>query len=60
MLDHGIFTNAVVPPAVPPNACRLRTSCIATHTRAQLDRVLDVFAKVRKRIERFDSARGAS
>jgi len=60
MLDHGIFTNAVVPPAVPPNACRLRTSCIATHTREQLDRVLDVFAKVRKRLERFDRASGAS
>jgi 8-amino-7-oxononanoate synthase len=60
MLDNGIFTNAVVPPAVPPNACRLRTSCIATHTREQLDRVLDVFAKVRKRLERFGRAPAAS
>jgi 8-amino-7-oxononanoate synthase len=60
VLDHGVFTNAVVPPAVPPNACRLRTSCIATHTRAQLDHVLDVFAKVRKRLERFDRAPDAS
>jgi 8-amino-7-oxononanoate synthase len=60
VLDHGIFTNAVVPPAVPPNACRLRTSCIATHTRAQLDRVLDVFGKVRQRLERFGDDQSAS
>jgi 8-amino-7-oxononanoate synthase len=56
VLDHGVFTNAVVPPAVQPNACRLRTSCIATHTREQLDHVLDVFAKVRKRIDRMGPA----
>ena len=48
--DEGVFTNAVLPPAVPPNACRLRTSCIATHTRPQLDRVLDVFGKVGKEL----------
>jgi 8-amino-7-oxononanoate synthase len=56
LLDHGVFTNAVVPPAVQPNACRLRTSCIATHTREQLDHVLDVFAKVRKRLDRMGPA----
>ena len=56
VLDHGVCTNAVVPPAVQPNACRLRTSCIATHTRGQLDHVLDVFAKVRKRIDRMGPA----
>jgi 8-amino-7-oxononanoate synthase len=50
VLDHGVFANAVVPPAVAPNACRLRTSCIATHTREQLDRVLDVFDKVGKKL----------
>ncbi|HEX6912286.1 MAG TPA: aminotransferase class I/II-fold pyridoxal phosphate-dependent enzyme [Longimicrobium sp.] len=46
LFDHGIFTNPVLPPAVPENACRLRTSVMATHTRAQLDRVLDAFQRV--------------
>lgn len=50
VFDQGVFTNAVIPPAVPPNACRLRTSCIATHSRQQLDRVLDVFDKVGKAV----------
>ena len=48
LFDNGVFANCVVAPAVPPNACRIRTSLIATHTRPQLDRVLDTFAKVGK------------
>jgi 7-keto-8-aminopelargonate synthetase-like enzyme len=46
LFDAGIFTNPVLPPAVPENACRLRTSVMATHTREQLDRVLDAFSRV--------------
>jgi 8-amino-7-oxononanoate synthase len=46
LFDNGVYANAVVAPAVPPNACRIRTSLIATHTRSQLDRVIDVFKKV--------------
>jgi 8-amino-7-oxononanoate synthase len=46
LFDAGIFTNPVLPPAVPENACRLRTSVMATHTREQLDRVLDAFQRV--------------
>jgi 7-keto-8-aminopelargonate synthetase-like enzyme len=37
-----------VPPAVPPEASLLRTSYMATHTDAQLDRVLDTFGSVGK------------
>jgi 7-keto-8-aminopelargonate synthetase-like enzyme len=46
LFDNGVYANAVVAPAVPPNACRIRTSLIATHTHSQLDRVIDVFKKV--------------
>ncbi|UCC48533.1 MAG: aminotransferase class I/II-fold pyridoxal phosphate-dependent enzyme [Gemmatimonadota bacterium] len=46
VFDAGIFTNPVMPPAVPENSCRLRTSYIATHTDDQLDFVLETFAKV--------------
>jgi 8-amino-7-oxononanoate synthase len=54
IMNEGIFTNAVVPPAVPPNACRLRTSCTATHTREQLDKVLEAFARVGRKLRSME------
>ncbi len=44
--DEGIFTNPVVPPAVPPDEGMIRTSYMATHTFAELDKVADVFARL--------------
>lgn len=44
----GVYTNPVIPPAVPPGMTLLRTSYMATHTDEQMDRVLDIFAKVGK------------
>jgi 8-amino-7-oxononanoate synthase len=41
--DRGLFVNPVVPPAVPPGRCLIRTSYIATHTDEQLDRALQIF-----------------
>ncbi len=46
LFDAGIFTNAVIPPAVSPNASRLRTSYMATHTDQQLDTVVDTFKEI--------------
>jgi len=46
LFDNGIFVNAVIPPAVPQGQCLIRTSFMATHTREQLDRCLEVFARV--------------
>ncbi|MGH8552216.1 MAG: aminotransferase class I/II-fold pyridoxal phosphate-dependent enzyme [Methylococcales bacterium] len=46
LFDAGIFTNAVIPPAVSPNASRLRTSYMATHTDQQLDTVVNTFREV--------------
>ena len=48
LFDGGIFTNPVVPPAVSPSECRLRTSIMATHTTDQIDFALDTFAKLGK------------
>ena len=47
LFDAGVFTNPVLPPAVPESSCRLRTSVMATHTREQLDQVLAAFTRVR-------------
>ena len=49
VFDAGVFTNPVVPPAVPEGSCRLRTSYMATHTDEQLDFVLDVLEKAGKK-----------
>ncbi len=48
LFERGIYTNPVLPPAVPPKLSLLRTSYIATHTREQLDRVLEIMAEVGK------------
>lgn len=50
LFDEGVFTNPVLPPAVPESSCRLRTSVMATHTRDQLDEVLEAFDRVRSRL----------
>lgn len=46
LFDAGVFTNPVVPPAVPPSQCRLRTSLMATHTPQQIDQALETFARL--------------
>jgi 8-amino-7-oxononanoate synthase len=45
LFDAGIFTNPVIPPAVPEHSCRLRISMMATHTDEQIDFVLETFAQ---------------
>ncbi len=50
LFDNGVFVNPVVNPAVPPGRELLRTSCMATHTEEQLDRVLNAFEKVGKEL----------
>lgn len=48
LLDAGVFTNPVIPPAAPSG--RLRTSYIATHTEEQLNHVLEIFAWAGRRL----------
>lgn len=44
LFERGLYTNPVVTPAVPAGQALLRTSYMATHTREQLDRALDILA----------------
>ena len=48
LYDGGVYSNPVIPPAVPPDGGLIRTSLMATHTTKHLDRVLEVFEKVGK------------
>jgi 8-amino-7-oxononanoate synthase len=46
LFELGVFVNPVISPAVPEGQQLLRTSYMATHTDAQLDHVLEIFAQV--------------
>ncbi len=48
LFEAGVFVNPVVSPGVAPGRSLLRTSYMATHTDAQMDRVLEEFAKLGK------------
>ena len=51
LIEEGVYTNPVVPPATPPKSGLLRTSYTATHTRAHLDRALEAFKVVGERLD---------
>jgi 8-amino-7-oxononanoate synthase len=50
LFEAGVYTNAVIPPAVPPAKSLLRTSYMATHTDEQMNRVLSLFEQVGKQV----------
>jgi 8-amino-7-oxononanoate synthase len=51
LYDGGVFVNTALHPAVPPGGALLRTSVMATHDDAVLDRALEVFATVKRDFE---------
>ncbi len=44
--EEGVFVNCVISPGVPEDRAMVRTSYMATHQRAHLDRALDAIARV--------------
>jgi 8-amino-7-oxononanoate synthase len=51
LYDAGVFVNTALHPAVAPGGALLRTSVMATHEPATLDRALDTFARVKADFE---------
>lgn len=49
LLANGVYTNAVILPAVPRGQAILRTSCMATHTPEQLNRAVELMADLGRR-----------
>jgi 8-amino-7-oxononanoate synthase len=47
LYDAGVFVNTALHPAVPPGGALLRTSVMATHDEATLDRALEIFRQVK-------------
>jgi 8-amino-7-oxononanoate synthase len=50
LFEAGVFVNPVISPAVAPGRQLLRTSYTASHSRSQLEHVLEVFEKVGKQV----------
>jgi 8-amino-7-oxononanoate synthase len=50
LFDNGVFVNPVISPAVAQGHQLLRTSYMASHTDAQLDKVLGIFEKVGRQV----------
>jgi 8-amino-7-oxononanoate synthase len=51
LYDAGVYTNVALHPAVPPGGALLRTSVMATHDEATLERALERFADVKAAFE---------
>lgn len=51
LFDEGVLATGIGFPTVAKDKGRVRTIVSATHTRAQLDRALDIFRRVGKRME---------
>lgn len=51
LLENGIYTNPIMYPAVSMKDARIRMSLMATHTREQLDKALNVFEYINKKLD---------
>lgn len=54
LFDEGVFASPVLYPAVPQGMALIRTSCMATHTRDDLDQVLEIFGRVGREMGLID------
>ena len=48
--DNGVFINPVIPPACAPQDTLVRVAMMATHTREQVDRAVDVLSQCFRRL----------
>jgi 8-amino-7-oxononanoate synthase len=51
LYEAGVYVNVAIHPAVPPSGALLRTSVMASHDRATLDRALERFAEAKRMFE---------
>ncbi|MGB5103043.1 MAG: 8-amino-7-oxononanoate synthase [Steroidobacteraceae bacterium] len=55
LFDAGLWVPAIRPPTVPPGASRLRVTFSASHTDADVDRLLDALASLPQAMREADS-----
>lgn len=54
LLEAGVYVNSMVYPAVPRTSALLRTSVMATHQKSHLDKALEIFSNVGKKLGLID------
>jgi 8-amino-7-oxononanoate synthase len=54
LFDEGVFATPAIYPAVRYGEAIVRTSFMSSHTEEDLDRVLEIFAKIAKELGTFD------
>ena len=47
LLERGIYTNLMLPPATPDGGSLVRASVTAAHTPEQIERIIDAFNALR-------------
>ncbi len=57
LYDAGVFVNVFISPGVPPGMQMMRTSYMSTHEDEQLDRILDLFEQIGKKLGLLNGAR---
>jgi len=50
LFEEGVFIMPILPPAVPPNTSRLRANVTASHTREDIDYMVDALSRVWKKL----------
>jgi 8-amino-7-oxononanoate synthase len=50
LFEAGVFVNAFVRPGVPPGLEMLRTSYMATHQNEHLDKIVEIFGEIGKKL----------
>jgi glycine C-acetyltransferase len=50
LMDHGIYTNPIIYPAVARKDARIRMSVTATHEKEHLDKTLNAFEDINKKL----------
>lgn len=50
-LDDGVFITPVVPPAVPQDSIIIRFALMATHTKEQVERGIDIVERIFRKLE---------
>ena len=51
LLEAGVYANPIIYPAVSKKDSRIRMSLMATHTKAQMDTVLNAFEHIAKKLD---------
>src|SRR5699024_9575705 len=51
LLENGIYTNPIMYPAVSLKDSRIRMSLMSTHTKEHLDKALNVFDYINKKLQ---------